>query len=80
MSARSCHRVVCLRAPHHPPREEVSSAANRSAAEPPSPSRFGTRYFSAAKTEQPGSQHLYRSEMRWLLGLELRFPGRVKVW
>ena len=44
---------------------------------------FGThrdKYFSPPKKERPGSQHLYRSEYRWLLGLELRFPNRVKVW
>ena len=44
---------------------------------------FGThrdKYFSPPKKERPGSQHLYRSEYRWLLGLELRFPNRVKIW
>eukprot|EP00966_Prymnesium_polylepis_P325491 7381472-Prymnesium_polylepis.1 len=38
------------------------------------------KYFSSAKAERKGSQHLYRSEMRWLLGLEQRFPGKVRVW
>ena len=38
------------------------------------------KYFSASKLERQGSQHLYRSEARWLLGLEHRFPGRVRVW
>ena len=38
------------------------------------------KYFSLARAEKPGSQHLYRSEMRWLLALETRFPGRVHIW
>ena len=38
------------------------------------------KYFSAAKLERQGSQHLYRTEARWLQGLELRFPARVRVW
>ena len=44
---------------------------------------FGTqreKYFSPPRPEKEGSQHLYRSEYRWLLGLEKRFPGRVRVW
>ena len=44
---------------------------------------FGTqreKYFSPPRPEKEGSQHLYRSEYRWLLGLEHRFPGRVRVW
>ena len=44
---------------------------------------FGTqreKYFSLPRPEKEGSQHLYRSEYRWLLGLEKRFPGRVRVW
>ena len=38
------------------------------------------KYFSASKLERQGRQHLYRSEARWLLALEHRFPGRVRVW
>ena len=44
---------------------------------------FGTqreKYYSPPRPEKEGSQHLYRSEYRWLLGLEHRFPGRVRVW
>lgn len=44
---------------------------------------FGTqpeKYFSPPRAEKEGSQHLYRSEYRWLLGLEHRFPGRVRTW
>jgi hypothetical protein len=38
------------------------------------------KFFSAPRAEKAGSQHLYRTEMSWLLGLEQRFPGRVRVW
>ena len=44
---------------------------------------FGTqreKYYSLPRPEKEGSQHLYRSEYRFLLGLERRFPGRVRVW
>ena len=38
------------------------------------------KYYSPPKSEKQGSQHLYRTEMAWLLGLERRFPGRVRLW
>ena len=38
------------------------------------------KFFSPPRQEKPGSQHLYRTEMRWLLGLERRFAGRVRLW
>lgn len=44
---------------------------------------FGTprdKYYSPPRAEKAGAQHLYRTEMRWLLGLEVRFPGRVRLW
>ena len=36
--------------------------------------------FTWAKPEKEGAQHLYRTEMRWMLGLERRFEGRVRLW
>ena len=44
------------------------------------PNTAREKYFSPPKAEKAGSQHLYRSEYRWLLGLEHRFPGRVRIW
>jgi hypothetical protein len=44
---------------------------------------FGTprdKFYSAPRTEKSGSQHLYRTELRWMLGLEQRFPDRVRLW
>ena len=44
---------------------------------------FGTprdKFYSAPRTEKTGSQHLYRTELRWMLGLEQRFPDRVRLW
>ena len=44
---------------------------------------FGTprdKFYSAPRTEKSGSQHLYRTEHRWMLGLEQRFPDRVRLW
>ena len=38
------------------------------------------KFYSPPRAEKAGSQHLYRTEMRWLLGLERRFPGRVHLW
>ena len=38
------------------------------------------KFYSPPRKEKEGSQHLYRTEMRWMLGLERRFPGRVRVW
>jgi hypothetical protein len=38
------------------------------------------KFYSPPRAEKAGSQHLYRTEMRWLLGLERRFPGRVRLW
>jgi hypothetical protein len=38
------------------------------------------KFYSPPRAEQKGSQHLYRTEMRWILGLEKRFPGRVRLW
>lgn len=37
-------------------------------------------YFSPSRPERDGAQHLYRSEHAFLLTLERRFPGRVRVW
>lgn len=44
---------------------------------------FGTpreHYFSPARPEKPGSQHLYRTEHAWLTTLEEAHAGRVRVW
>ena len=38
------------------------------------------KFYSPPRTEKSGAQHLYRTEMRWMLGLERRFPGRVRLW
>ena len=38
------------------------------------------KFYSPPRAEKAGSQHLYRTEMRWLLGLEMRFPDRVRLW
>ncbi|KAJ1624264.1 glycosyltransferase family 29-domain-containing protein [Pavlovales sp. CCMP2436] len=44
---------------------------------------FGTpreHYFSPPREEHDGAQHLYRSEYAYFLSLEVRFPGRVRLW
>ena len=38
------------------------------------------KFYSAPRAEKAGAQHLYRTESRWMLGLERRFPGRVRLW
>ena len=38
------------------------------------------KFYSPPKVEKAGTQHLYRTEMRWILGLEQRFPERVRIW
>ena len=38
------------------------------------------KFYSPPRAEKAGAQHLYRTEMRWMLGLERRFPGRVRLW
>ena len=38
------------------------------------------KFYSPPRAEKAGAQHLYRTEMRWLLGLEKRFPNRVRLW
>ena len=38
------------------------------------------KFYSPPRAEKSGAQHLYRTEMRWMLGLERRYPGRVRLW
>ena len=44
---------------------------------------FGTprdKFYSPPRAERSGVQHLYRTEIRWIHGLERRFRGRVRLW